>query len=803
MQSYKKSASLWLWPGLLAAIFLLALAACSDGRRETAVDVPTPTPTVSAAPTRSAAEDNFVVVATDAPNAPFTEFDAFGNLSGFIQRLMAEIAATAGLEYEFVVTPHEGVLQTLAGGNSHDFDAVVSNLLIPDAPRSGVAYTEPFLEVGQVMVVLVDENRIQQPQDVLPEMIVGVEANNYGEQAARRVLGLNDAQIDARFNNSIAALQALINEEITAVIIESYTANYFTTAYPDRLKIVGGNGRDAWISSRAYGIAVAANNPSLLNRFNNALAELRSRGALDRLVVDLLPDQQLQPGESRAGTAPGELTIGILGELDDLDPASLGNLISWELKANTMGGLYRITGDNTIEPLLAAAPPIISEDKLEYTIALRQDIRFGDGSELTAEDVKWSIDRARSLGNFLVNSYLKDSNDDGFADDDAVQVLDDYTLRFVLQAPTGYFLSLLATPPYFPVSNECFALTWDLQSTCGGVGPYTIMEWIPGEQLRLRANPEWPERPSPAFENVVLRFFSDVESMRNALERFRSIDIAWTGFPYELLSNVGQQNAEGGTADFTVWEGPVALKSYLMFNHDTAPWDRERVRQAAAYALDREALAALFDGARTPLYSPVPETVPGHTAVFPQTDLAQARSLLLFEGYSASNPLNVDLWYVSDGRYSAIEEAYATAIKEQLEATGVFQVTLQSAPFETLRASVGACEVPFYLLGWPTPGSPTNYLDATSWTDFFIINTGTGFCSNYESEEMEELRQAALEETDAAARLALYEEMQQLWAEELPTLDLLQERRFAVSQPGVSDVVINALGLLHYELLTK
>ena len=97
--------------------------------------------------------------------------------------------------------------------------------------------------------------------------------------------------------------------------------------------------------------------------------------------------------------------------------------------------------------MLATSLPSISEDGLEYTISLRQGLQFSDGSELTADDVKWSIDRARSLGNFLVNDFLKDSDENNFADDDAVQVIDQYTLKFVLQEPTSYFLSLLATTP--------------------------------------------------------------------------------------------------------------------------------------------------------------------------------------------------------------------------------------------------------------------------------------------------------------------------------------------------------------------
>lgn len=785
---------------------IVLMAACGDGREETAVTAIPPTPTNDVVATSIAAPNasDFIVVATDAPNPPFTDFDQFGNVTGFVERVMAEIAATVDLDYEFVVTPHEGVLESIAAGSNRDFDAVMSSLVIPDVPEEGIAYTMPYLEIGQVMVVLVDENRIQSAADLASGMIVGVQNNSHSEETAREVLGLTDDSLASHYRSGIDALQALINEQVTAVIIENYTAEYYVETYPDRLKIVGGNDRGAWVNGRFYGIAVASDNDPLLQRLNTAIETIQNKGALDRITVELIPTENLDPGESRAGTPANELHIGIQGQITDMDPAGSSDFISWEVKANTMSGLFSFNSNSDLIPMLATSLPVISEDGLEYTVSLRQGIQFSDGSELTADDVKWSVDRARSLGNFLINDFLKDSDDNNFADDDAVQVIDQYTVKFVLQEPTSYFLSILATPPYFPISNECYAQTWDLESRCGGIGPYTIVDWENGERMELQANPEWPGRPGPAFENIILRFYNDTPSLRNSLEKFQSIDMAWTGFPYDQLMTLSSVDGEGdGIVDYQVWEGPSIFKSYLMFNHDTEPWDRAKIREAATLAIDRTALAALFGGERSPLFSPVPDTIPGHEPVLPQRNLPQARSLLLEEGYSQSVPLPIELWYVNDGRYSSIEEQYVNEIKAQLEETDVFRVTVLGADFETFRGQIGVCNYPAYLIGWPTPGRPTNYLDITSWTDFFVENTGSGFCSNYESDEMAKLVEAVREETDLAARQATFAEIQTLWAKEIPTLDLLQTQRFAIALPIVDNVRMDALGLLHYELLTK
>lgn len=797
-----------LFRKLILFLLLLAGVACGERNGETAVVPILPTPTSAAIPTAdsspSANERDFIVIATDAPIPNFTDFDKFGNVIGFNNDLMARLAALADFDYEFVVTPHEGVLETIANSTNRDFNAVMSALVIPEVPEEGIAYTEPYLEVGQVMMVLADEQTLQSYQDIQPGMTIGVESNSSGEQTAREVLNLPDAVV-AEYETPGQLLQALVDGQVDAVLLDSHTAEHFAQAFPQQLKIAGGRGPEAWISSKGYGIAVAADNVELLDRLNQAIAQAREDLTIERLTVAwLIPEESINAGESRVPTPASEFIIGVVGQLPNMDPAGDPDFVSWELKSNTMSGLFAVNAANDLVPMLATDLPTISEDKLEYTFKLVQGLRFTDGSELTAEDVKWSINRAGGLGSFLVNSYLKDSDEDNFADEDAVQVLDQYTVKIILQEPTAHFLSLLATPPYFPISSECYGETWEPESRCGGIGPYTIVGWEP-DRIQLKANPEWPGRPAPAFENIHIRFYEDSAGMLRSLVEFQSIDVAWTGLPYEdLVALANTDLDQDGNVDFRRWEGPAIFKSYVIFNQESPPWDNKSVRQAFAYAVDRPALASLvFGGRRNPLFSPVPDDIPGHLSVLPQRNLEQSQALLLEAGYSQSNSLEITLWYTNDAHYTPLEEAYAAAIKEQLEETGVFKVTLESAPWEIYRPQVGQCTYPAYLLGWPTPGQPANYLDVTSWTDFFVENASGGFCSNYDNEAMMALVDAAREELDPSARLALYTQIQQLWAEDLPTLDLTQEPRRAISLNKVSNLRIDALGLLHYEVLTK
>ncbi len=791
---------------------LLALLVACGGTTEPPVDEPTPAPTLAAAPTADLPVDaagDLLVIATDAPLPPFSDFDPFGNVVGFNNAVIERIASRTGLDYEFVVTPSDGVLNSIAAGSTRDFDAVMSALLIPETPPAGIAFTQPYLEVGQVLVTLVDEQEVQGAADIHPGTAVGVLADSAGQDAAQ-ALGIAETDLFADYDKPSQLVQALIDEVVDVIILDSYAADYFVAHFPEQMRIAGGDGRDAWLDQRAYGIAVAADDSELLDTLNGALEALRAEGIIDELTVTWLiseadPAAAVDPGESRVGTPTTELFIGVAGTFSDMDPASLAtDFIGWEIKTNTMSGLYRFNPDNVLEPLLASALPSVSENKLEYTISLREGLRFPDGSEFTADDVKWSLNRAAGLGNFLVNTYLKDANDDNFADEDAVQVMDPLTVKIILQEPTGYFPAILASPPFFPISSECYAEAGDPGSTCGAIGPYTIVSWALNDRMRLQANPNWPGEPKPAFENITLRFFGDAASMRRSLSEFRSVDLAWTGLPFQDFTELTAMDADSnGNPDYIGWVGPSTFKSYIIFEQSTEPWDSERVRQAAALSIDHEALAAVFNGARLPLLSPVPDDIPGHTPTLPARNLDQARVLLRAEGYSEDMKLPITLWYVNDGRYSPNEEAYATAIKAQLEETGIFQVELAGAGWDEFRLQISQCGFPAYLLGWPSPGQPTTYLDATSWTDFFVTATDSIFCSNYESDKMTDLVAEARAEIEEGPRLELYSRIQTLWAEELPTLPLTQEPRRAVSLPTIGGVRVDALGMMHYEWLTK
>ena len=167
------------------ALFILFLAVAAGCRRDSVSEAPPViAPTVTSTAVASDAEGaqvdvdegvRFITVATDAPSRfqDFEDIDEFGNVIGFDPDILANLAAAAGFEYEFVVTSFSGLLDSVASG---EFDTAMSALVIPEQPELDLAYTEPYLEVGQVLVVRANESELQSYLDISPEIQIGVPA---------------------------------------------------------------------------------------------------------------------------------------------------------------------------------------------------------------------------------------------------------------------------------------------------------------------------------------------------------------------------------------------------------------------------------------------------------------------------------------------------------------------------------------------------------------------------------------------------------------------------------------------------
>ncbi len=508
---------------------------------------------------------------------------------------------------------------------------------------------------------------------------------------------------------------------------------------------------------------------------------------------------QAPSGGEEATQAPAEATeapteapaqssepiiIGTTDKVTDLDPANAYDFHTWEIFHNTMDTLLHYKpGTTDLEPGLAESYDV-SDDGLEYTFHLRQGLKFNDGTPFNADAVKWSIDRVFKIQgdpNWLVTSFV-----------DHVEVVDEYTVKFVLKKAVNYFPLLVATYPYAPVSPNCYpADEIASDSTCGGIGPYKIDKWVRDVEMDLVANPNWYGEP-PKTSNIIIKYFADATTMRLALEN-GEIDVATKSLNptdyADLKSN----------PDIQVVEGPGAQIRYIVFNVKMAPFDNKLVREAISYAVDRQAIVdKAFQGTHEPLYSMVPMGMWSHIDAFPKRDLEKAKELLQEAGYSEDNPMEIDLWWTPT-HYGDTESDVASLVKAALEETGMIKVNLQSAEWATYTEQFGSMGM--FLLGWYP-----DYIDPDNYTyPFAASDASDDIGCNYASEKMDELFQQEQSATDLRgdARKQVFEEIQKLWAEDVPTLPLTQGKLMVAARKNISGIVLDPVMLNHYFLLEK
>jgi ABC-type amino acid transport substrate-binding protein len=218
-----------------------------------------------------------VVVGTDATYPPMESVDAQTNqIVGFDVDLMNEIGKLVNFTPEFQNTGFDTIFAAL---QSKQFDAVMSSVTITDERKKIVAFSEPYIEVGQVIVTTNDNTSINGAQDLANNVQVGVQTGTTGEEAARTEAKVPDANLK-RYQTIDLAFADLANGTIDAVVVDSVPAADYSRQpqYQGKIKIVGEP-----FTTEEYGIAVQQGDTELLNAINAGIAQLKQNGTIDQL----------------------------------------------------------------------------------------------------------------------------------------------------------------------------------------------------------------------------------------------------------------------------------------------------------------------------------------------------------------------------------------------------------------------------------------------------------------------------------------------------------------------------------------
>jgi peptide/nickel transport system substrate-binding protein len=525
-------------------------------------------------------------------------------------------------------------------------------------------------------------------------------------------------------------------------------------------------------------------------------------------------------------TAPGASTpadtiiIGTTDKIASLDPADAYSTRDWEVIKNINEGLLKWkpgTSDQLV-PALATAMPEISADGLTYTFTLRDGIKFGDGTDLTAQIYADSINRLLTVGpdcpngvaDALATPYLK-----------SVAAPDDKTIVFTLKSAVAYFPQILASATYTPANPNIYpADKCELfpPAPIYGTGPWFVSQFTPGEQIVFEPNPYYNGNLPAQVKQVIVRYFSDPQTEALAVQN-GEIDVAWRFLGPELI---GQLKGVSGLHVGTIDGGSIR---YLILNHTMAPTDDPNVVKAIASAVDRNEISdTVFGGQVSPLYSMVPPGFLGASEAFDtmygSPNLDQARKYLEASGYSESNPLMLEMWYPPE-HYGASTAAWMQVVQKQLEATKEIKVTLQSQEWSTyVTALTGGDSYAVGVLGWffDYP-DPSNYLDPFVYNGCEGTNVspsaeGTDFGKpiNDKAQQLVDLMSQADVETDLTKRADLYKQAQDVYADLVVTVPLFFNPEYVVFRDNIhgsdqyaTPETLNIAGVIefNYSTLTK
>jgi peptide/nickel transport system substrate-binding protein len=396
-------------------------------------------------------------------------------------------------------------------------------------------------------------------------------------------------------------------------------------------------------------------------------------------------------------SAPEEkiLVVGHTAETGTLfDPSGCSDRVGIEAISNIYDTLYRLDydaqakGEIKIVPWLAADYPQVSSDGLEYTISLRRNVTFHDGTPFNASCVKYNFDRHSQLKRgyaFVITesmSYVKS------------EVIDEYTIKIVTKNPVRLITTILTNFPTSIASPS--AIMKYGNDTFGanpvGTGPWKFVKWERNVELVLERNDDYFfVNYRPKMDKIIIRVYGDPASMRMAMEK-GEIDVGWNNWaPQDALDLM--ENQDVGWFDLT-----YGYQRLLMFNvgMEDNPINDVYVRRAICYCIDREEIAQkVFKGFVYPTYSIVGslyEDQGGGLDEYKRYDynITKATALLAEAGYP--NGVDIELWYTPI-YWGEEEEDFAVTVQEQLAKAGI-RATLKSAEWGTYTSMATSGQLP-------------------------------------------------------------------------------------------------------------
>jgi len=447
-------------------------------------------------------------------------------------------------------------------------------------------------------------------------------------------------------------------------------------------------------------------------------------------------------GEPQQG---GEMVVATLFDSFGFDPVkTVGGVADGTVTGAVFDSLMTYDEDNEIVPQLAEA--LETTDQQTWTLRLRPDVTFTDGTPLDAEAVKFNIERHQDIS-LLSRAILNALNIE------AMTVVDPTTLEIRLAFPWPAFPETLVGALGVVGSPTALADPEAFNTQPVGAGPFMLAEWVPGDHITLERNPDYwnAANGEPHLDQITFRLLLDTETRINSVQG-GEVHLAQSTNGAEIL------NADDdGMVGFPV-DGPGIT---VQMNGTQPPFNDPRVRQAVLQATDREALFnVVFEGAGT--YPPNNFIISNDSEYaptdieYPEFDADAARALV--DEYEAENgpisftynchnqPDLVNMSQVVQQMWSDVGMDVEVQIKDQQTLVGdIFDKNYQISCF----GAVGQEDPDLAYYGALHSASPTNSV-------------------GYSNPEVDAALETGRQSADPEERRAAYAVVQQALATDVP-----------------------------------
>jgi len=470
-----------------------------------------------------------------------------------------------------------------------------------------------------------------------------------------------------------------------------------------------------------------------------------------------------------------ELRIGIGIDADTLNPQEHTTTLPQNMSDLIQDTLLYQTPDNKLEPRLVTKYEM-SKDGLTYTLHLRKNVKFSDGTPFNAKAVKLTFDRA-------LDPKMKVPLRFAITMIKEVTIVDDYTVRIQLKYPFAPFatnLSLTLCSPISPAAIEKYGE--DVRQHPVGAGPYILKEWVKGDRIVMVRNENY-YGPKPTVAQLTFKIVPE-DATREAMLRSGQIDVCYKPLP----SNVAALKSD---PNITV-EMPLDTRTIFMgLNCQKGVTTNKLVRQAFNYAVDKKAICSkiLFDTA-VPMEGPVSPILFGYFKMTNQYDYnpEKAKELLKKANFDFNQTVQMR---TPQGRY-LFDKQVSEAVQAYLQAIGV-KTELRTYDWPTYVAGllkpIKETELEVFLLGW---GPIVLDADFGLYGQFHSsVNPPNGLGSAfYSNPEYDKIMDASRLEQNSAKRLEILKKASEMVWDDAPWIWLHVEKFVIAYSSKIKGMVV-------------